>query len=257
MVTSNRNKEIINLYQSGKSAKEISELYDLHPTWICRILKKNGIIVEKGGAKRRRKHINSEINHDFFKEITERSAYYLGFIYADGNIYKKSDKHSWRVTLEIKDSDIEILENFSIGNKINYNPKKNSVYMSITSNEIAEDLMKYGITSKKTKSCVFPTNIPDEFIHHFIRGYFDGDGGFGIYTKYNRLVAYICGTKPFLEKLGSYLPCKYTIRDTKNGIYEIRISTTSLEMGKFVSFLYRDCNIFLTRKRQKSSSHFN
>ena len=51
--------------------------------------------------------------------------------------------------------------------------------MSITDAHVVETLNLLGVIPNKTydskDSCVFD-NVPNEFKHHFIRGYFDGDG---------------------------------------------------------------------------------
>lgn len=259
-----REKYIIDCYLTGESAKRISENCDIGPTQICRILKRNGIKVEAGGARRRRRHINEDLNHNFFEDVNREDAmYYLGFIYADGNIHEKQLSTGYiskRLTIEIHKKDKEVLENFKINNKINENEKKNSVYTTIYSDKIIEDLKILGVTQNKTKTCKFPTNIPKDLINHFIRGYFDGDGGFSIHRgskNYYGLKAYFAGTESFLSEVQKHLPCLSTVRDTKKGIHELIVSTKREEMVKFVSFLYKDSTIFLTRKRQKAYLDFN
>lgn len=241
-----RDQLIIDLYNQGFNCKQVAKQLNISSSTCERALKRNNITINK---YKNRRFINHNLKENYFSILNVENIYYLGFIFADGNIYKPSGNHSFKLTIDISSKDIEILENFHINNKINYT-NKNSVYMCIISNKICEDLINLGVTPNKTHTCLFP-DIPQELISHFIRGYFDGDGCFHI-NKYNKLIATICGNKNFLEKLGSYLPCKYSIRDTKKGIFELRISTIKEEMNKFVNYIYKDAHFFLKRKYNKT-----
>lgn len=50
--------------------------------------------------------------------------------------------------------------------------------LQFNSSKLTSDLIKLGCTTKKSLTLQFPTNkiVPKEFMSHFIRGYFDGDG---------------------------------------------------------------------------------
>ena len=247
-----RVKRSVELYNTGLNCKQISKILNVSSATIERDLRSESIVLDKYS---RRRYSNRDINHDFFRELlSEDRLYYLGFIYADGNIYKrKTLNSSWRLNIEIHIKDREILDKFNINHTICDNLKKNSTRMEICSDQICSDLQNYGITPRKSLTCLFP-NLPDDNIHHFIRGYFDGDGGFSI-NKKNILIGYICGTFEFLTSLGRYLPCKYSIRKighVNSNTYELRPSTVKKEMDKFVDFLYKDAHFFLSRKYIKS-----
>ena len=81
----------------------------------------------------------------------------------------------------------------------------------MVSNKLVSDIEKLGVIENKTLVLTFP-ELPTELVHHFIRGYFDGDGSVflcndprpeydNIYLGIN-----ICGTKEFLEGLTHHLP---------------------------------------------------
>ncbi len=46
-----------------------------------------------------------------------------------------------------------------------------------------EDLCKHGCVPNKSLILEFPKTVPSDLIHHFIRGYFDGDGSVFITRK--------------------------------------------------------------------------
>ena len=55
----------------------------------------------------------------------------------------------------------------------------------LTSEKTVNDLIDKGCFRNKTKILKFPTEdqVPKHLIHHFIRGYIDGDGSISYYKK--------------------------------------------------------------------------
>lgn len=145
--------------------------------------------------------ISWDIN--FFENESVRLAYWMGFMYADGNLSKNGTSYSLRIS--IVENDRNLLEQFSsdinlninkIGIKILKNNGKPQVHIGIGHKKLGELLKKWGIVPNKTYNFVEP-NILDELLPHFIRGWIDGDGS--IDTKTNRIT--IVGNKLSLEWL--------------------------------------------------------
>ncbi|WP_369293538.1 LAGLIDADG family homing endonuclease [Alkalihalophilus lindianensis] len=74
----------------------------------------------------------------------------------------------------------------------------------------------HGIKPNKFNTVEFP-NVPDEYMSHFLRGYFDGDGHVN-YKKYQ--VSFVCGSELFMNSLTSVLT-RNSINNflTSNGKY--------------------------------------
>ena len=51
----------------------------------------------------------------------------------------------------------------------------------VTSIKLVHDLIKHGCVENKSLILKAPTTVPKELLHHFIRGYFDGDGCVAFY----------------------------------------------------------------------------
>lgn len=243
--------KVIELYtKNNLNCKQISKSLKISSSFCERALKRHNIPIER---YRNRRRTNKQLNENYFQEIDSiEKAYYLGFIFADGNIYKpKKGSHSWKLSIEIHEKDKEILESFTIGNKINYNPKHNSVYMCIISNKICTDLMKYNITPNKSLTCIFPI-IPQQFISHFIRGYFDGDGCISLNKSNNGKRVIIVGTELFLKDILYHSNIKGTVK--KHGtanIFELRIYKKK-DITDFSDYIYQNHNnILLKRKFSK------
>lgn len=123
------------------------------------------------------------INEQYFENIdTPNKAYVLGLWYADGNNYI-GDDNSYRVSIKQCEANKDVI--YKIANELDstypikeYIPEKGShqFILTIYSKKMSEDLTKLGCVPRKSLVLEFPTNIQQNLIPHFIRGYFDGDG---------------------------------------------------------------------------------
>ena len=225
---------------------------------VVNLLKKLNVYISgKNKAKTGPKRIYT-LNEQFFDEInSEAKAYILGFIAADGYISTNKIK---RIVIELHEKDKEILE------KINLHLESNSpikeitrkggykhVKLSLNSSYLVNSLCKYGLTNNKslTMGNIFQ-HIPNNLQHHFLRGYFDGDGCITYGKKYNSGVKYlvqIIGTKEFLTTSFD----KYF--DTNCQIYKYKTCNmfcwkiaNKKQVDEFKDKLYKDATIFLIRK---------
>lgn len=262
-----RNLEIIKLYFENKmSMREIAKIKNIGHTTVNDIIKKflEKEIIQypkyfdelKNQKIRHRKYI---FNEDFFNIIdTEEKAYWLGFIYADGCLYE----NSLRIELQLRD--IEILKKFKkdIGaydSKIKINYDKQSCQIILNSKINLENLFKHGCYINKTFKIKFPTKeqIPDNLIHHFMRGYFDGDGC--IYSRKNNVGINTFSVVGNLDFITGYKKRLFESINKKNDIklqnHNSKIYTLYLggnkQLKKIYDFLYKDAKIFLNRKYNK------
>lgn len=241
-----RNQKIIELYKENNSMCKIAEILSISSKTVNDILKDNNIEI-------RRKH--SKINENYFENSnTEKSAYWAGFIAADGYIYhpnKGKSQSKLTIELSIKDKNHLLKLGIDLGKNITDYDKHNSCKLSISSNKICKDLNQYKIHQNKSLTLQFPDNIDKDNIHHFIRGYFDGDGSF---TK----IYDIIGTESFLKSLINILPfkCEHSFYKPKDeNSYYLRIRTKSLK--DFFEFMYKDATIYLERKYEKQLVFYN
>lgn len=197
-----------------------------------------------------------EFDNNFFKEINaEEKAYWLGFLFADGNIYKA------QMTLKLKQTDEQHLLKFkqSLSSEHPIHRGKNSSHSNsyyssffIGSKELCGDLIKLGITPKKSFTIKFP-QIPEELYSHFIRGYFDGDGNIYINTKKNnhKVWSIFSGSKDFILTIKSIIESKLNItiglHKQGNG-YKI-YGSNKKSVKSFCDYIYQDASIYLDRKR--------
>lgn len=251
------NKEISDrikiLYEQGNHMYEIGNLLNLSTGTIFYHLKKQNILTR--GVNTSAKTLS--FNEDYFENInTEDRAYFLGLLMADGCNTRSG------LSIYIAEKDAAILSVFS--KCINYtgtlkflkkrrDTQQNQIYINLHSREFSKKLSSVGIPPKKTEILEFPC-IDENLIHHFIRGYFDGDGSIGTYN--NNKVFTIAGNKSFIEKLQFILikNCclnKTKIKDTKNKNIGVFSYCGNIQNNRIKEFLYKDATIYMERKYDK------
>lgn len=156
------------------------------------------------------------VNDNYFKNWSNDMAYILGFWWADGYMRKRhmrySDYYIFSICQNTKDVYLlkEILKKMGSNNPI-YRPKTRpkGSHFEINSKEIYKDIINIGGTPNKSKIIRIP-KIPKQYVSHFIRGLFDGDGCIYIVNNkkkaYQYRVSYICsGSGTFLKETKSLL----------------------------------------------------
>ena len=176
-------QEIIKRYKEGTSARQLSFLYSVADVTITSMLKRHGVPIRNRSNSRR----TNQIKEDVFDTITEESAYWIGFILADGNVYHPP-KRSKQLNIGLAEKDWEHLEKFKkfVGSDKQLYYNKGGVFLSIYSNRIVEKLAEYGIVPRKSKIAKVPDTLKDN--RHFWRGMIDGDGWV------NHSLLGLCGT---------------------------------------------------------------
>lgn len=155
--------------------------------------------------------------NDNYNFNSHNGAWLLGFIAADGYLpTPKNAKNRVTISLAEKDEDVLILiaEELKYTGKI-FHYENNGfpcVSLSFTSKMIRQQIESYGIGNNKTFQLKYlPSNLSDEYLIDFIRGYFDGDGS--IYEPQGKKIntSFTCASKEFLDEIRSFLYKKYNI----------------------------------------------
>lgn len=210
-------------------------------------------------------------NEHYFDEIdTEEKAYWLGFLFADGNISKPKrviqgvEKPWYRIEVSLKHEDAAHLEKFRTALQMEATIKKSHTNfeqcerarLAFNSKHMWNTLNNYGCTPCKSKTLTFPnTNIfkNKALIRHFIRGYVDGDGCLSYCDQnHNRAHLSILGTKNILENIQDWIPLQFKLQvygKSKENVQQLSI------VGKtaffIANYLYSNCTIRLDRKYNK------
>lgn len=243
---------------------EIGKAHNVDRTTIGKYFNKYGLKTKSPSDS----HRKYKLNEHFFDVIdSEEKAYWLGFLYADGNVGKNNNT----INLELNVKDKKHLIAFkkaisaenplsnSITQYLDYNPSE-SVAISVSSQIMKNALINKGCLPNKTFILKYPSYdiVPNNLQRHFIRGIFDGDGCIQYYLYhdiYYKITFNIVGTNDIVSgianellknKVVEYLPKVYAVKK----IYGINI------YGKYnairiMHYLYDNATVFLDRKYQK------
>eukprot|EP01084_Bolivina_argentea_P015211 28435_1 len=164
----------------------------------------------------------STCNSNFFNTWNPTMAYWLGFLFADGNVYKAATISNIQLGLKCID----------YGHVAKYKTALQSTYTlalyktnfgtcraahSITNNVLAAKLIQLGCIPRKSLTLEWPKNIPDKYVHHFVRGYVDGDGCIQ-FNKHNGGFHFsILGTSSFITDLQMYIKQNVLSNSRANG----------------------------------------
>ena len=203
------------------------------------------------------KEINKyEFISNFFNKIdTEEKAYWFGFLYADGNITFPN-----RVELGLSPKDKNHFEKFTNLFELKTYNGTRSIKCIITNKKMYDSLKIKGFSTNKTYESdlgIFD-HVPNNLLHHFIRGLFDGDGCICEYINkdYKNWSFDICGEPIFIEEIQKLIISNAGVNKRKllsSSISFIKYTRWGArrDIVKIRDFLYKDATIFMERKRDK------
>lgn len=236
--------KIIDNYNSGVSALQLGIIYGVADVTITDFLKRNNINIRKHPDANRNRY-GYGLNENVFNEINEESAYWIGFILSDGNIYK-GNKDSNSINFGLKESDWEHLEKlkkfFGCTKPLYYNNK--SVFISFYSKKIQDKLAEFGIIPRKSKIAKVPEILKNN--SHFWRGMVDGDGW--VTTSNGYPCIGLCGTFNIVNNFNNFVKMNNKICHPKkeNNFYSVQY--TGKRAYEIATLLYEESNIYLNRK---------
>ena len=200
------------------------------------------------------------VNYDFFKTWSPDMAYIIGFLLADGCIAedRRGTGTNKVVTITLKSTDEYILEQMRKAcgreNPVHMHMKDNRNYSSLTlgGTYLCNILANYKLVPRKSLTCEFPVDVPDNCVSNLILGYFDGDGGVYIDKKYNYLYMRFSGTKQFLEDVNKQIVKFANIKPgsivVDRNIWRLNYHGPK-QCKPIYNWLYSNANMCLTRKK--------
>jgi len=119
--------------------------------------------------------------------------------------------------------------------------------LAIYSKKLVKSIKTQGFHSRKTFTIERP-KIDNSLIHHFIRGYFDGDGTFIFVEKERSGTGIACASKNFRD---------FLIKELLNNNIEVNyygginlLISNKIDNNKFYNYIYNNATIFLERKKE-------
>jgi hypothetical protein len=242
----------INEYLNSNKTLSLSYIHSKYKIQRDRFKKKLAIYGETYSV-----HHDREFNRNAFNEIkTEQDAYWLGFLLADGYVYEAP---RYTLTLKLGLIDKNHLIKFAkyMGEKNpgdaikydvggSYSHDNKVCYISFTSRTLVDNLVKHGITQRKSGHEI-PIDFDREDLQRaYVRGMIDGDG---------------CLYRGRIKYVGSYESCLY-IKNYFGKMLHYQSNCSYIwEYGSIYSFqcnqravldaltyIYENSSIYLDRK---------
>ncbi len=201
-------------------------------------------------------------------------AYVLGYIYADGSLDDSPYMRGKYIQIASTDKDsIERIKTW-LGSEHKTNQKRSNFIrgkvcfaLRIGSHKIYNDLFRLGLYPNKSLTIKFP-KVPQKYLGHFMRGYFDGDGCVHFAQtkgKTQKLiikrvrVIFTSGSKIFLEKM-NHVFRKIGIKEgkiysSKRSFQAIYNTKDSLQIFKLI-YKGTSINSFFMRKFKIFNNYF-
>ncbi len=233
---------------AGETYTEVAESFGVGVVAILSVFRKTGLVYHSAQPP-------CSLNHDFFKDVTtEKQAYFLGLLAADGCVTGKC------VCLKLAESDAHIVEEFrtALGSthklyhsthKKGYKPGSLSVELKFSSPRMLIDLAKLGIVPRKSLTAEAWVG-PEHLMRHYWRGVIDGDGWIG--KKYPFQLGLV-GSKSMVTSFTEYAhrhaaaninisPCK--------SVWKTHLNTITAQ--RMACHLYSGSTVSLNRKRERA-----
>jgi hypothetical protein len=179
----------------------------------------------------------------------EGKAYVLGFITADGAV----DGDGLNFTLHEQDIDILAQIKNVLGSTHKIRPiARKRVSLDVCSRSLARRLINLGLQSPKTFTVGPPTEIPQDLLPHWLRGYWDGDGWLTVRKRASGIVPRIriAGWSRALMEYVQRLCCEYAGADLTLGAYRggWSVGMESLNAKRWIERVYLPATIVSRRK---------
>ena len=223
----------------GTSLAELGRRFKCSPAALRYLIRKKGYQLQ--GQKRG----YPRDEYAFHNIDSAEKAYWLGFMYADGCVHSKTNE------ISINSKDKEHIEKFkkflkSPNHKIQkvndnrWQSESICYYFGIKDRQLHDDLIKWGCIPNKSLLLTCIPNIPRDYVSHFIRGYFDGDGSLHYLKKTNNYRISFSGTVDFLKDIRKELHKEnLSIRQQKNNVPQLQIAGRK-QVINILNYMYKD-----------------
>lgn len=238
-------------YQNGETMAAIGADYGVHRGTVDSFFRCRDVpILSPSQAKRK-----YPFREDAFDVIADEStAYWLGFLCADGCVVLR--RGSGEVHLVLQKKDIPHLERYRVFMQTQAPIRKEARYetyrVSLYSFRLAAALNDLGCTPRKSLSLQLPA-LTDMLLPHFVRGYFDGDGSayWGKGAPYLTLV----GNRAFVSNMQDAIQRETHIQGRlyphiKSPVWYL-VFCGRLKVATVRTWLYADASVWLPRKRHR------
>lgn len=239
-------------YNEGMSAVQLSSPYHVHSSVIYSHLQKMGIARRPLTEATRRYSFNER----YFQSLNSPEVcYWLGFLFADGSMREVSN--ALRVNLKASDAlhlQVFLADLEATSHRVKYKSVSGHKVagIALTSKYLRQDVAFWGMTLPKKDRHI--PSMPPQFVHHFVRRYFDGDGSISVNRALKRVAwkaSIVTISRVLLDQIASSIsPIPCSIYNPKNtNFWYLAIGGNQVQ--RFGQWLYTDASRYMARKRER------
>jgi hypothetical protein len=256
-VTKDMRIQISQMYLDGCDMRAVAQQFKITESHVGEILKQEQIVAREKGRYRWR------VNHRAFDVITEESAYWLGFLMADGCIFNARGAPSG-IQIALSSIDRGHLEKFRkfIGSNapirvlpLRHGPNsmdgsKPLAFIRVCSRAIAKAAIQFGVTPAKSLTAQCKQL---EMNRHFWRGVIDGDGSIFVDRNQYPRISLCSASEGFIKQYSLFAASLGLFATTARSspVWYIRFNGAKALL--LIEYLYGDATIFLQRKMAKAN----
>jgi len=247
----------------GKSMPTIGAQFGIDRNTIAVYLQRYGI-ARRSASENHRRYRRVDVR-PFLELTSDQAAYWLGFLAADGCVYRWRNSLGFRLKLSSKD--FQHLRRFrrllrtDTPTPLRHGQGYSWVQIEIWDKQFTDALARWSIIPNKARNLTFPKQLPPSLIPAYIRGYFDGDGTvyrrrtFYKGTQRNETVCrFISSSTSFLTDLAIILNEHGIVthkmyRNQKSNAFFLPLSGKRDNLRRFSDYLYAGSTCSLARKR--------
>ncbi len=239
---------IVKLYRAGSSSTQLAKRFGMTDTGIRKVLQRAGVDRRDGSLCHRRYALNEAA----FDEVTPASAYWGGFLLADGAVCDTDAGSAPRIELALQVRDrghVAAFKRFlGAGHPVVDRESQGSCRIAVRSKRLAAALVRFGVTPRKS----FTAEVPKELEHNvdFWRGVMDGDGHFNDPRNFPKIK--MVGAQHVVRQFASF--CAAVVKPERlhvaaeRGIFYTQLS--GRDALDVIELLYRDATVALRRKQK-------
>lgn len=252
--------EIVKRYVAGEGSTTIGKDYGITKARVWGVLRRHKITIRSKSEG----HHAFKVNESAFSSTEEPSAYWAGFLMADGCISIPDGPKTWQpaVILQLAEKDKNHLEAYkafieaehSIMRRSYFNAEGKEIVsyrLSVVSRPLVDSLIKFGVVPHKTnrtKACEALL-----FNRHFWRGVVDGDGHIGAKcAQENRVFFNVLASAPLANQFISF--CSKMVPGSRGAVLKrkgcFRVSYNGEDAWKILKLLYENVHHALWRKQK-------
>lgn len=259
-LSNQQKQEVCIKYERGQNSSQLSQEYGISSVAIIGILRRRGVEI-RPQTLAQRKH---KLWHEAFDKLTPKASYWIGFLFADGTVTRRTGSPELALVLSEKDKKhIEKFKKFlksehkitEVNQMTTFGQQTNRRF-SVRSERLAQRLEDCGL-----KPFLESEVIPELFnSRDFWRGVVDGDGHIGIVKNRNSHYPKLelVGGQLLMEQFSDYI---YRITGKKAKVCRhksiFRVSYLGKTVIQIVEHLYLNSPIHLDRKYNAAKNILN